>query len=109
MASILAKLGQDMLEKRLKYFFFVPVTVSPDPSKSIPKKIVKNCYSSIISSQIGPGQAKNELKKCLFQEPFLPYLGWSFPKKNQNNSKKNKNIILASFNAKPGQDRLKMR
>jgi len=37
----------------------------------------------------------------------LPRLELS--QKNQNNSKKIKNIILASFNAKPGQDRLKMR
>lgn len=41
---------------------------------------------------------------------FLPNLGWSFPKNFKKLSKKKfKNVILASFLAKPSQDRPKKR
>ena len=41
---------------------------------------------------------------------FLPNLGWSFPKNFKKLSKKKfKNVILASFLAKPSRDRLKKR
>ena len=66
-------------------------TVSLDPSWSVPKIIVKKflkCHSSFISSQTRSGQAKKEIKKFLFQVPFLADLGSSIPKKIEKYSKK---------------------
>ena len=52
---------------------------------------------------------EREKKKKSFWVPFLPNPGYSIPNKIVQKFKKLKNIILALFLTKLGQDRLKKR
>ena len=54
-------------------------------------------------------EAENVRKKNSLSDPFQPDLEYGIPEKQQKNSKKLKNIIMASFQAKTGWDRLRMR
>ena len=55
------------------------------------------------------GQAENERKKIYCSDPFKLDPEKGITKKYQKNSKKLKNIIMASFQARTGWERLRMR
>ena len=110
MASFQAKIGWEMPRKR-KNKYFISVPFRPDGQQKIPKnekKIQKNqkipLWLHFKPKQVGKGR---EIEKIKMVVPFR-----SHPTRNrkfQKNSKKFKNSIMASFQAKISRKRLTKR
>ena len=99
------------ISQKIEKFFFISSTVSTrlrlEHFQNNRQKILKKSFwLPFYTNRAGTGQKREKI--FLFRVPFLPDLGWSIPKKkSKKNSKNQKNVILASFLAKPGQDKPK--
>ena len=88
-------------EKKKKKLLFQSILTGPgiEYSKKIAKKLKKHHYD-FISRQNGLGEAEKEKKKIVVPISSYPTKNREFQKK----SKKFKNIIMASCQAKTGRD-----
>ena len=96
-------------EKKKKSSFVLGIVSARLDWENSHKKIlkIKKCHSGFISSQTGLGQAdKEKIKFCSGYCFPLTRVG-AIPTKFKKNSQKIKNLILASFLAKPSRERPK--
>ena len=115
MASFQAKAGRDRLRVIPKKKVIVPIHFNPirnwefqKNSKKIQK--IKEYHYGFFSSQngIGPAESDTKKKKKLSFESIPTRLGIGNDKKIAKKCKKLKKIILASFQAKTGRDKLRV-
>ena len=110
MAFFEAKMGWERPRKREKKII-VPINSYPIRNRKLKKnskkiqKIKKHRYG-FFSSQNGWGEAEKERKKNYRSDQFLPDQEQKIKKKIAKKFKKLKNIVMASFQAKMGQERL---
>ena len=97
--------------ERMKKEVVVPISSYPTRNRELKKnrkkiKKIKKHHYDFISSQNGSGEAEKERKKKLSirSVPTQPGI-----ENSKTIAKKLKNIIMASFQAKTGWDRLRMR
>ena len=110
MASFQTEIGRDRLKKWEKIFLvqnrYFPTRAWEFQKKK--KKKIKH-HPGIIPSRNETGQAEKVRKSFPLSEPFLLDPSYRIPKNVEEIFKKWKNIILASFQAEMGRDRLKKR
>ena len=102
------------VEKERKKKIIIPILPTRpwiENSKKKGNKIKKNLKAPFRlhfkPKRVGTGREREE-KKLSFQ-PFLPDSEWKIQKKREKKLKKLKSIIQASFHAKRGRDRSRMR
>ena len=111
--SFRVETSRDRLKKSEKVFLicnrFYPTRAIEFTKNRRNIQKIKKHLPGFISFRNGSGQVEKERKKFSRLEPFLPDTSDRFPKKIAKKFKKLKNIILDSFQAKTGWDRLKKR